>query len=493
MLVLGCGIRRDSGRSYQLHDVDQQGIVRPIVKRTFLPQTTADLYPTVRAACRVAREGVPGPVFVEVPANLYMVGQDIPRGYREDGTGRQATDSEPSDGSGLTNAALQGAAEAAAILRQARRPLLYLGAGAVGASDLVEDLAERLESPVSTTFQGKGVFTETHPLWLWPGFGDAAPGFVRDIVSSCDATLAIGCRFSEVGTGSYGLEPPQPLVHVDLDPEVPGRNYPARLGVHAEARAFVEALLDALGGHGPDPDLSLRGTIRNGHESVWDTWLEAASGSGVTPAHLLKALQDGLPPDAIYTTDSGNGTFLAMECLRLSAPGRFLAPVDFSCMGYAVPAALGAKLGAPEAPVVALAGDGAFLMTGLELLTAAREGLGVIVLVLRDRELAQIAQFQGTALGRQVASRVPDYDLESFAAGLGVEFLRLTDDEEIEDVVGRASIIAESGRPVLLETSIDYSSRTYFTRGVVKTNLLRLPLRDRARFVGRALLRRLTG
>jgi acetolactate synthase-1/2/3 large subunit len=422
-----------------------------------------------------------------------MVGQDVTRGYREEGTGRLTTDVDPSDGTGLRKAVLQAATEAAEILLQARRPLLYLGAGAAGARDLLVELAERLESPVSTTFQGKGVFPETHPLWLWPGFGDAAPGFVRDVATSCDATLAVGCRFSEVGTGSYGLQPPQPLIHVDLDPQVPGRNYPARLGVPADARAFAEALLDALDDHSTGPDAPLRATIRDGHEAVWSEWLNESGGPGVTPAYLLKSLQEGLGPDAIFTTDSGNGTFLAMECLRLSSPGRFLAPVDFSCMGYAVPAALGAKLGAPDAPVVALAGDGAFLMTGLELLTAAREALGVMVLVLRDRELAQIAQFQGTALGRKVASEVPDYDLEGLAAGLGVEFLRMTNDEEVVDMVDRASGIADSGRPVLLETSIDYSRKTFFTRGIVKTNLLRLPLRDRARFVGRALLRRLTG
>ena len=134
-------------------------------------------------------------------------------------------------------------------------------------------------------------------------------------------------------------------------------------------------------------------------------------GPGVTPAHLLKTLQERLGPDTVYATDSGNGTFLAMECLRLDGPGRFLAPVDFSCMGYSVPAAIGAKLGMPDSPVVALAGDGAFLMTGLEMLTAAREGVGAMVLVLRDRELAQIAQFQATALSRKVASEVADYDL----------------------------------------------------------------------------------
>ena len=211
------------------------------------------------------------------------------------------------------------------------------------------------------------------------------------------------------------------------------------------------------------------------------------------PARLLSALQATLGPEAIYTTDSGNGTFLAVEGLRLEAPGRFLSPVDFSCMGYAVPAAIGAKLACPEAPVVALAGDGAFLMTGLEMLTAAQGGVGVAVLVLRDRELAQIAQFQRTALGRQTCTTLPDYDLESFARGMGVDFLALFRAADIEPVVDRMRAITAQGRPVLVDVAIDYRQKTWFTRGVVKTNFLRLPWRERLRFVGLALKRKLLG
>jgi len=310
----------------------------------------------------------------------------------------------------------------------------------------------------------------------------------------CDATLAIGCRFSEVGTGSYGIEPPDPLIHVDLDPGVFDRNYPAQIAIQADAAAFVEALLAGLGKAGEAAsDAKLRNLIQTGHEGVWEGWLKDVGGPGVTPAHLLNSLQDRLGPEAVYTTDSGNGTFLAMEGLRLNGPRRFLAPVDFSCMGYSVPAAIGAKLGQPDAPVVALAGDGAFLMTGLEVLSAARDGVGVMVLVLRDRELAQIAQFQDTALSRKVASEVADYDLGSLAKGLGVDFLKMASDDDVREVVDKAGDLAASGRPVLVDVNIDYTQKTYFTRGVVKTNLLRLPFRDQARFVGRALKRKLMG
>jgi acetolactate synthase-1/2/3 large subunit len=498
MLVLGCGIRRDSGRAYQLHDVDQQGLVRPVVKATYLVEKTDDLYRITREACRVAREGVPGPVFVEVPANLYMVGEEAGGGGAEvQGNGSADTPvqapSPDMPGQAQYGDGTMQLASVLEILRGARRPLLYVGAGASAAASEVVRLAERLESPVSTTFQGKGVFPETHPLFLWPGFGDAAPRFVRKVAASCDAVLAIGCRFAEVGTGSYGMEMPGPLVHVDLDPGVFGRNYPADVTVEADAADFLNALLEGLGEGGGGMDGSLRDAIRAGHESVWREWLDHVGGPGVTPAHLLKALQARLGSKAVYATDSGNGTFLAVECLRLEEPGRFLAPVDYSCMGYSVPAAIGAKLGIPESPVVALAGDGAFLMTGLEMLTAAREGVGVMVLVLRDRELAQIAQFQETALSRKVASEVADYKLGGLAKGMGIEFIRMATDEDVPLVVDRAAALVDGGRPVLVEVAIDYSRKTFFTQGVVKTNLLRLPFRDQVRFLGRAVKRKLTG
>ncbi len=481
MLVLGCGIRQDSGRAFQLHDVDQQSMIAPVVKATFRPMTGEELYPTIREACRVARSGAPGPVFVEIPANLYMFTHDVGRGPW---AAEAAADPPASE-------ALMG--RVVQLLADAERPLLYVGAGAAQATEEVRALAELLEAPVSTTFQGKGVFPEDHPLFLWPGFGAAAPKFVRDIADGCDATLAIGCRFGEVGTGSYGLTPPGPLMHVDIDPDALGRNYPADVAISADAGTFLRELLERLGGEPRGQSSALREDIREGHADVWEDWLDDVGGKRVTPAYLLRTAQRVLGPETIYTTDSGNGTFLAMECLRLEVPGQFLAPVDYSCMGYSVPAALGAKLAQPDAPVVALAGDGAFMMTGLEMATAAAEGIGVITLVLRDRELAQIAQFQSTAMNRKVASGVREYDLRHLAAGVGVDFLDMPDDEAVETVLMEANSLASDGKPVLVDVAIDYSRKTFFTKGVVKSNLGRLPIKDQLRLVGRAVARKVTG
>ena len=478
MLVLACGIRRDTGKAFQLHAVDQLAIARPVTKAQFLIERGADLYSTIRRACRIARAAPAGPVFVEVPAEHYIFRHDVDLDAYTDDVGQAS-------GPVLRAADLD---QARGLLAACRRPLLYLGLGAAGAGADLVALAERLEAPVATTFEGKGIFPESHPLWLWCGFGAAAPPFVQKIAAGCDLTLAIGCRFSEVGTGSYGLEVPGKLVHVDIDASVLDKNYRADLPVVADASAFIGALLNDLPALQADTDL--RESIRAGHAKVWSGWDAPEDAEKVTPPQLLKAVQELLGPDAIYTTDSGNGTFLAVECLRLDRPRSFLAPIDYSCMGYAVPAALGAALACPGRPVISLAGDGAFLMTGLELLTAAQLQLPVMVLLLRDRELAQIAQFQQTALGRKSCSELPDYDLPAFCRAVGVEYLMLSRNAEIHSVLRQACAFTEAKRPVVVEVAIDYSRKTYFTNGVVRVNLARLPWTDRLRMVVRALARR---
>ena len=475
MLVLGCGIRRDTGKAYQLHDVDQLALAAPVTKGTFRPERGEEIYGTLRKACRLAREGCPGPVFVEIPANLYLLRQPESAPWQDEKTNVQPIPQE----------LLQHCAEA---LAKAKRPLLYLGLGAAGAGADLVTLAEMLEAPVSSTFQGKGVFPESHPLFLWPGFGTAAPSFVRTVAGECDATLAIGCRFGEVATGSYGLTPPSPLIHVDIDPGVPGRNFPADITITGDATEFVRALLPLLSERVKNQDL--RNQIRVGRTQA-AAELQSPSATGVSPGLLLKKLQELFGPETIFTSDSGNGTFLAIEGLVLDKAGQLLGPMDYSCMGYSVPAAIGAKLACPDVPVVALAGDGAFLMTGLEMLTAASLGVAAAFLVLRDRELAQIAQFQGVAYNRKACSELPDYDLASISAGTGVECLLLKTDAEITPILERAKAILSEGRPVAIDVAIDYTRKTYFTKGVVRTTLGRLPWRDRLRFVGRAVGRKL--
>ncbi|MDO8836986.1 MAG: thiamine pyrophosphate-binding protein [Vicinamibacterales bacterium] len=472
MVVLACGVRRDTSRAYQLHDLDQAALLRPVTKAVLTPASPGDLYGAVRQAFALAQRGTPGPVAVEVPADFYLLTHDV------------ADPREPAPASPVPPPDRAAVAAAAALLRSASRPVIYVGYGARHAGDRLVALAERLGAPVATTIQGKGVFPERHPLWVWNGFGRSAPSFAREIGDTCDAMLAIGCRFSEVGTGSWGFAPPPALIHTDINPEVFGRNFPARIAIEADAAAFVDALLEALGASREWGDRTEH--IAVGHAAVRETWRRTRSDDRVTPAWLFDALQR-LTRDAIFTTDSGNGTFLAMEHLRLDRPGRFLAPVDYSCMGYAVPAAIGAKLANPERDVVALAGDGALLMTGLETLTAASYEAAPVICVLRDGELAQIAQFQRTALARASNSVLPPYSVEGLADAVTAAYLLCTKDAHVESVLTDALAISRTGRPVFVEVAIDYAHKTYFTKGVVATNFWRLPAIERLRMLGRAV------
>lgn len=478
LLLLTCGIRTDSAFRYQLHDVDQLAVVRPLVKGTWKPERGEDIAPAILEAVRLAQSGCPGPVAVEIPANLYLLAQpyDPARVQGLLGPAPEAPAPDP--------AAVKAVAD---LIMAGDQLLLHVGLGAAEAADEVRALAERTGALVSSTFSGKGVFPESHPQWLWPGFGLACPSPLRDLAEEADAVLIVGARMGEVSTGSYGLALPKASAQVDIDPSVPGANFPVAHPVTADAKAFLRALLEAL----PSDQAmshSLRDALAQAHARVRREQAEASAGR-VSPGRLFAALQDRFPA-AIYTTDSGNGTFLAAEHLRLDGPRRFLAPTDYSCMGYCLPAAIGAKLAHPERPVVGLAGDGALLMTGLELLTARQVGAPLLLAVLRDRELGQIASFQRTLTNDAPCSVLPDYDLAALAAVSGTGCRAVDTDADLAAALDWAEGELKAGRAAVLDVAIDYSRKTYFTRGVIKANFGRLPWRERLRMIGRAVSRR---
>ena len=476
LLILSSGVRSDTGNSFQLHDIAQLEIARPVTKAQLHVTDGGTLYNVVRRACRIAREAPQGPVIVEIPANLFV--------FRH-----EEETPDAGEGPDLHPAVDRGDVQAAAdLLGSCKRPLLYLGAGAFGAGKQLVSLAERLQAPVATTIQGKGVFPESHPLSLWCGFGPTAPAFVRSLAADCDGTLAVGCRFAEVGTGSYGLKPPKPLIHVDIDPTVFNKNYLADMTIAADAASFITGLLAALPERTPDDELVQ--AIARGHQDIRQEWSSHVASVGVSGPRLVTVVEEHFGPEAIYVADSGNGLFLAMECLRLDRPRSFLAPVDFSCMGYSLPAAIGAQLANPGHRVAAFMGDGAFLMTGLELMTASQLDVPIALFVLRDSELTQIAQFQDTAFAHRSASDLPDFDLSALCRGLHVRHVKITDDRDVRDGVAEACGALRDG-PVVIEVLIDNTQRTFFTRGVVRTNFGRLPWGDRIHFVARALGRRL--
>lgn len=483
MLVIAGGVRRDLGRAYQLHDMDQHALLAPITKARWRVERHADVIPVIHEAQRVATSGEPGPVFVEIPVDLQLMPGDA---------GEQpAFTPAPPAGS---RAAGSDVARAAALLRAARHPAIFCGWGAVDATPELFAIAELLGAPVATTLQGLSAFPARHRLHAGFALGRSAVPAVENALADCDALLAVGTRFAEIPTGSYGWDPPANLVHVDINPRVFGANYPAAVALEGDAAAVLRLLADALGAKPESARAAaVAHAIAKDKAAYRAEWLAHDPKGRVNPLRFFDALRAGLPEDGIVVADDGNHTFLVAELMPIHAPRCFFSPSDFNSMGYCIPAAIGAKLARPERAVVGIVGDGAARMTGLEMATAVAQDAGVAWFVFNDGELAQIAQAQETPYNRKTCTVLPELDFEGLARANRVEYRLMAGDADVERVVGEALGFAAAGKPVLVDVRIDYSKRTRFTEGVIRTNLKRLGLRDQARLVGRALWRRITG
>jgi acetolactate synthase I/II/III large subunit len=483
MIVIAGGIRRDLGRAYQLHDMDQHALLAPITKARWRIERHADVIPVIHEAFRVATSGEPGPVFVEIPVDLQLM----------PGEAGEAPAFAPAPPAGHRAAAAD-IARAAEILRAARHPAIFCGWGAVDATAELFAIAELLGAPVATTLQGLSAFPAQHRLHAGFALGRAAVPAVENALAACDALLAVGTRFAEIPTGSYGWEPPANLVHVDINPRVFGANYPAAVALEGDARVVLGALRDALGTR-PESDraAAVAAAIAGDKAAYRAEWLAHDSKGRVNPQRFFGALRARLADDGIVVADDGNHTFLVAELMPIHAPRCFFSPSDFNSMGYCIPGAIGAKLARPDRAVVGIVGDGAARMTGLEMATAVAQKAGVAWFVFNDGELAQIAQAQETPYNRKTCTVLPEVDFEGLARANRVAYRLMKGDADVERVVTEALDLAAAGTPVLVDVRIDYSKRTRFTEGVIKTNLKRFGLRDQVRIVGRALWRRITG
>jgi acetolactate synthase-1/2/3 large subunit len=223
-----------------------------------------------------------------------------------------------------------------------------------------------------------------------------------------------------------------------------------------------------------------------------DEWYGHDSAGRVNPARFFDYLRADLEDDAFIVLDDGNHTFLAAELMPIHRVGGLISPTDFNCMGYAVPASIGAKLANPDTMVVSVVGDGAFMMTCMELATAVQNHLGLVQFVFNDGELSQIAQAQQRPYNRTTCTNVAKLDYQALSQALGCEYVVIRSDDEIQDAVIRALSLARENKTVVVNVLVDYSKPTRFTEGVVKTNIKRLPVNTKVRMVGRALYRKVS-
>ena len=483
MLVICGGIRTDLDKRYQLHEMDQHAFLGALTKASFRVATHADIVPTLFKAWEIANSNEPGPVFVEIPVNLQMFPGEV------DEIPQRPVISRPQ------KAAMENIRRAAEMLLAAKKPALFIGWGARDAHAQTCAIAEFLQAPVATTLQGLSVFSAAHPLHTGFSFGASAVPAARNAFADCDCMLAVGTRFAEIATGSFGVTVPPNLIHVDINPAVFNANYPAAVALEGDAASVLGLLLKQVQelGTARPANLDLQQRIQRDKRAYNDEWLRHDSNGKVNPAVFFNALRAAVPDDAIAVVDDGNHTYLTAELFPVRQPKALIVPTDFNSMGYAVPAAIGAKLANPDREVFAIVGDGAFTMTCMEIVSATRLGLGLVFYVFHDGELSQIAQAQEIPFNRKPCTALGAIDFSGVAIATGAEYILVASNADVARAIARARETAAGGRAVIVDLIMDYSKRTAFTQGAVKTNFKRLPLAQRLRMVTRAVKRKITG
>ena len=482
MLVICGGVRTDVPWKYQLHQMDLHQFMRGITKATYRIERHDQVVPMLFEAYRTATSGEPGPVFVELPANLQLFVGEV---------GELPTWQAPA----LPPAASAADIDAAvALLTTAKRPGLFVGWGTRDCLAELTALAEHLQAPVATTLQGFSVFPASHPLHTGFSFGPAAVPAARHAFADCDVLLAIGTRFAEIATGSFGVSVPERLIHIDINPQVFNVNYPAKVAIAGDARVVLPQLLEALRAAMPTAPVNqaLQQRIAADKAAYRQTWYDHDSKGRVNPARFFDALRAASPAEAVTVVDDGNHTYLTAELMPILSAKSAIVPTDFNAMGYSVPAAIGAKFARPNVPVNCIVGDGCFRMTCMEIITATQNRLGIVYYVFCDGELSQIAQTQEIPYNRKPCTILAPVQIDGVAHAVGAAYLKIANDAELKDQMAAANAAAAKGQPVIVEVNIDYSKRTAFTEGVVKTNFKRFSLSEKMRAVTRALVRRVT-
>jgi len=421
----------DLGREVgALHEVPNQiACFRPVCRMAEVVRATADIAPAIAGAFDLLRSGRPGPVALSIPHDLL--------------TGR-ATGALRAAGAGRRPPChVAAVAEAARHLERARRPVVIAGGGVVtaGASAELLALARRLDAPVITTVMGRGAIPEDDPLWQ---------GVLPDrrateaVLREADVILAVGCRFAARSTRGLLLNlafaPHQVLIHLDLDPTVIGKRYAPTVAVVGDARDGLARLLAALG---PGPGASA-------WDRAWLARLRRDPGPRWTPtlARFIERLREGAPRDAIVVNDQTAVNYWMEWRFPVWAPRTFLYPVGSATLGYAVPAALGARLAHPGRPVVAVVGDGGFLFSVQELATAVKYRLPVAFVVVNDDRYGAIEWLQRRLYGRAGEYELVNPDFPALARAFGARGERLDDLDALPAALAAAFKV---GTPTVLE------------------------------------------
>lgn len=427
-------------------EADITGITMPITKHNVLVTRGTDIPRVLAEAFHLAATGRPGAVLVDIPKDVLraqMVFQWPPRlrlpGYRPVTTPnpRQIT-------------------AAARLITAARAPVLYVGGGVIKseAAGALRAFAERTGMPVVTTLMARGAFPDSHPQHLgMPGMHGTVTAV--GALQKADLLIALGARFDDRVTGDpRTFAPGAAVIHADIDPAEIGKNRRADVPIVGDCREVLEQLLAAVAAQ-PLPDLSSWWARLERLRADYPLGYRWPADGSLAPQFVISEIGRAAGPDAIFCAGVGQHQMWAAQFIGYENPRTWLNSGGQGTMGYAVPAAIGAKLGAPEAEVWAIDGDGCFQMTNRELATAAVEGIPIKVAVIDNGHLGMIRQWQNLFYDERYSQsdlrthsrRVPDF--AALAEALGCVGLRCERKEDVAEVIAAARAVRD--RPVVVD------------------------------------------
>lgn len=439
--------------SFQESDI--VGITIPVVKHSYLLQSTDELTATFREAFHIASTGRPGPVLIDIPSDL--ASERMVFEYPD-------TVNLPSYKPTYRGNAKQIRA-AALRIKQALRPVLYVGGGVVssGAAEELLHLAEAKQIPVVTTLMGKGAFPASHPLNLGP-VGMHGSKYANLAMTESDLIIAVGARFSDRVTGKLNeFAPHAEVIHIDIDPAEIGKVREAQIPIVGDARGVLAGILNAFAKDTTEPQtgawLASIAQWRERYPFYHPGMAEAPD--EIVPEVVLKKLSALLDPHAsIVVTEVGQHQMWAAQSIDREEPRTFLSSGGLGTMGFGFPAALGAALGCPDKQVVCVAGDGSFQMNSQEMATAAIHGVPVKVLIMDNRCLGMVRQWQKLFYRERYSSTLLDAnpDFVKLADAYGWQGERVESPQEVDAALQR--MLAAQG-PYLLDVAISRDQNVY--------------------------------
>lgn len=439
--------------SFQESDI--VGITMPVVKHSYLLQSTDELTTTFREAFHIATTGRPGPVLIDIPSDL--AGSEMVFEYADEVN-------LPSYKPTYRGNAKQVRA-ACRLLEEAEQPLLYVGGGIIAseASDELVALMDRMQVPAVVTLMGKGAVPEDHPLNLGP-VGMHGAKYSNMAMTEADLIIAAGARFSDRVTGRLSeFAPNAKVVHIDIDPAEIGKIRDADVPIVGDLKGVLAGMLEQLEKDGAAP-----------RDEQWiadiNAWKERypfyhpnvrEADDEIVPELVISELSRQLDPDtSIVTTEVGQHQMWAHQFLRRQKPRTFLSSGGLGTMGFGFPAAIGAAVANPDKTVVCVAGDGSFQMNSQEMATAAINRVPVKIMIMDNRCLGMVHQWQKLFYDKRYSETLlePVPDFVKLAEAYGWQGERVDRADSVEDAIAR--MLAAEG-PYLLDVAISRDQNVY--------------------------------